>query len=319
MRKKKRYKKLKVAVIGAGFMGELHARALSTLPGVSLFGVFDINFERAKALSKKFKTRFFEDYKALLREVDAIVLSSPTKSHFEIGMACIEERKHLFLEKPLASSSYEGKLLVDAAKTKEGVLATGHIERFNPAYLMAQKLLRREKPLILNIKRLSPFSERITDASVVTDMMIHDLDLALCIAGSPPDSVKAKGKKIKTKLFDHVFASVLFENGLIANIEANRTSPSKVRELEIVCEKGNIIVDLLGKKVYRELLIDPMQPFDFPRKKRIPVKKSDQITAELKDFVSAVKKRRPPKVSGEAGLLALSLAEEIERSASRKK
>jgi len=319
MRKSKRHKKFRVGVIGIGFMGSLHARVLSALRGVSLFGVFDTDLDRAKELAEKLKTRSFEDYNLLIQECDALVVSSPTSTHFEIGITVIEAGKHLFIEKPLASSSYEGKILVDRAKEKGLTLATGHIERFNPAYVAAEKILHREKPLILNIKRLSPFPERITDANVITDMMIHDLDLAMHIAGSPVDVVKAKGKKIKTKVLDQVFANILFQNGLIANIEADRTHDTKVREIEAVCERCNLVIDLLAKKIRRRELPDLTLPLEFKGEEVIPVERADQIVAELKDFVTAAKKKRAPMVSGEDGLRALSLAEEIERSASKKR
>ncbi|MCX5725974.1 MAG: Gfo/Idh/MocA family oxidoreductase [Candidatus Saganbacteria bacterium] len=275
MRKSKQNKRFRVGVIGVGFMGSLHARVLSAIRGVSLFGVFDTDLDKAKEVAANLKTKFFEDYNLLIQECDALVVSSPTSTHFEIGITVIEAGKHLFIEKPLASSSYEGKILVDRAKEKGLVLATGHIERFNPAYVAAEKMLYREKPLILNIKRLSPFPERITDANVITDMMIHDLDLAMNIAGSPVDSIKARGKKIKTKVLDQVFAHILFQNGLIANIEADRTRDTKVREIEAICESCNLVIDLLAKKIRRRELPDLTLPLEFKGEEIIPVERAD--------------------------------------------
>jgi predicted dehydrogenase len=234
-------------------------------------------------------------------------------------MQAIEARKHVFVEKPLAATSEEGSRLVEAAKEKGIVLSCGLIERFNPAFTVAEGLLKKDKPLIINIKRESPLPQRITDASVVFDMMIHDLDLALRIAGTPTQEFKAKGKKVKTKLLDQAFVNLFFKNGIIANIEASRVGQSKERTLSVNCEHSNIKADLLNKRVRQKFMPDPKAPtIEPPKEIEHPVPNADQITLELKDFFFAAKRGKEPAVTGRDALAALQLAESIERSILKK-
>lgn len=311
------YKKLKVGVIGVGVMGDHHARIYSGLPGVRLYGITDIDEEKGSALAEKYKTKFFPDISLLLDKVDAVSLATPTSTHFELGMKVLERDKHILIEKPLAKTADEGEKLIEMAKEKNVVLAVGFIERFNPAFLALKRLLVKERPLIVDFKRFSPFPERISDASVVFDMMIHDIDLAFEISGSEVKEFKAEGRKERSKSLDRTFANIFFEGGLIVNIEATRINDKKVRTIHLNCEERNIHVDLLNKKVFTSSLPDINLPFAPVQPKRVPVLLADQLTLELKDFVTSIKKRKKPEVTGEDGLRALKFALEVEKKALR--
>ena len=315
----KQNKKFAVGVIGVGFMGENHVRIVQALPGVRLAGIMDEDPLRADVVSTKYNTTAYGDCASLFTEVNAVIIATPTSTHFDLAMQAIEARKHVFIEKPLASTPEDGELLVEKAREKGVVLSCGFIERFNPAFTVAESLLRKDKPLIVNIKRESPLPQRITDASVVFDMMIHDLDLALRIADAPTQEFKAEGKKVKTKLLDQAFVNLFFKNGIIANIEASRVSQSKERTLSVNCEHSSIKADLLGKTVRQKFLPDPKAPtIEPPKEVEHPVSDADQITLELKDFFFAAKRGKEPAVTGRDALAALKLAESIERSILKK-
>jgi len=310
-------KKLKIGVIGVGVMGNHHARIYSSLPGVKLAGITDVDEARGKEIAEKYKTKFYSSVPELLEKVDAVTISTPTFTHYEVGMKAIEAGKHLLIEKPLAKTLEEGEALVRAAREKNLVLAVGLIERFNPAFLALKRLLVRERPLIIDFKRRSPFPERISDVSVVFDMMIHDIDLALAISQTDPKDFRAEGRKERTKFLDQAFVNIFFESGLIVNIEASRLDEKKERSIHLNCEESNLDVDLLNKKVFKSHLPDPTLPLAPVKPNRVAVLIADQLTLELKDFVSAIKRGKEPEVTGEEGLQALKFALEIEKKALR--
>jgi len=313
--KTKEKRKFTAGVIGLGFMGDHHARITSSIPGVRLGGVFDQIPERADVVSTKYNTKAFQGIEPLLEEVDAVIISSPTSTHFELAMKSIAAGKHVFIEKPLSATASQGSEIVTAAKEKGIVLACGHIERFNPAFSVAEGIIKKDKPLIINMKRESPLPQRITDASVIIDMMIHDLDLAIRLAGIAPQEFKAKGKRVKTKMLDQVHASIFFKNGIVANVEASRVAENKTRSLFVTCEHSSVEADLLNKTVRQKFMPDPNAPtIEAPKQLDHPVEPADQITLELKDFFTSAKKGRDPLVSGRDALAALKLAEDIEKA-----
>ncbi len=317
--KNRKRKKFALGIAGIGFMGENHARIASALTGISLAGVMDVDPIRAEIASTKYNTKAFQDFTALLQEVDAVVIATPTSTHFEYAMRAIAERKHVLIEKPLASTSEQGKRIVNASKEAGIILSCGLIERFNPAYTVAEALIKKDKPLIINMKRESPLPQRITDASVVLDMMIHDLDLALKLTGSQPKELKAKGKKVKTKNIDVAAVKIFFRNGIIANIEANRVSERKWRTLSVECEHSTVEADLLNRTVRQKFMPDPKALIlESPKIIEHDIPKVDQITLELKDFVSAAKRGVDPAVTGEDALSSLALAEAIETAILKK-
>ncbi|MBN2058518.1 MAG: Gfo/Idh/MocA family oxidoreductase [Candidatus Saganbacteria bacterium] len=301
---------LKLGVIGVGSMGQHHARILSTLPGVKLFGVADQDQERVKQIAVRFGIQPFFDFKELLPQIDAAVIAVPTSLHFEIAVECLNTGKHLLIEKPLAHTLDQAQRLVDLAAQKNLILAAGFVERFNPAFQELQKLIRKEKIIGVHVHRLSPFPERIADTNVIQDMMIHDLDLVLTLLPKEEiESLKATGEKVKTKKFDKVTATIFYRSGLVTKLEADRVFGIKSRKITVTTERGLIESDLLNKRVYLRDLQHHVPSVHYTKTK-------DQLTAELFDFVSAIKKNSRPKVPGQEALAAQKLAEEVEQACS---
>lgn len=301
---------LKIGVVGVGVMGEHHARICSTLPGAKLAGISDLNFEKAASLGNKYSVPAFSALSEMLPAVDAVSIVTPTSTHFEVGVACLGAGKHCLIEKPLCGNSLDAKKLSDLSREKGLVLAVGHIERFNPAFVELQKLVRKEKIVGINIHRLSPFPERISDANVIQDMLIHDLDLLLSLLPNDEiESIKAKGKKVKSNNLDQISATVFFKSGIICNIEASRIFGSRTRNFSVTTDNYIFEADLLNKKLFLRDL-----------KHNLPsvhaIKTFDQLTAELSNFVFSIKKNVSPKVSGEDGYRAVLFAEQLEAACS---
>ncbi len=291
--------KIRVGVVGVGTMGEHHVRTLTGLAGVTVAGISDKYEARGETISKKYSIPFFKEYEPLFKEIDAAIIAAPTEAHFALGQAALSAGLRTLIEKPLALTLKEAESLCALAKKKGVLLSVGHIERFNPAYEVILDTIKGNKISSVQARRLSPFPHRIKEASVVLDMMIHDLDLFLTVVKSEITSVRAFGQKIRSALNDDVFCVISTKNGVVAGIEADRTHPTKVRTFNVVCDGITYEADLLNKKLYR-LTVD--------YKEELPVAEHDQLEAELNDFLFAIH----PRVSAEDGLKALALALEIE-------
>jgi len=294
-------KRLKVGVIGCGVMGGFHLKQYGNIPEAEISGVSDIDPSRAPAGIK-----FFNDYKELLKISDAVSITTPTSTHFEVGMAALEAGCNVLIEKPISVTIKEGEKLINTAKSKKLILAVGHIERFNPAYMVLANGIGRKAPDVIDIKRFSPFPARITDVSCVIDMMIHDIDLARHLAKSEVKHVKAIGKKIRTKKLDQAQAVIVFDNGTIANIEANRVHAEKVRTISAATGNTVYEADLLGRKLKKMTNGKPSE---------LNIGSFDQLQYELKDFITSIINNRKPSVTGEDGLAALETANRIEEEA----
>jgi len=302
----KRGKGLKLGVIGVGSMGRNHARIAAGLAGVKLIGVADLSASAAEETGKTIGVPFYTDYHQLLPYAEAICIATPTQTHFEIAQECLNAGKHLLIEKPFTGDQSNARQLISLAAKKELILAIGLIERFNPAFQKLIKEIKGEKLIGLDIKRLSPYPERIADTDVVLDMMFHDIDLLLSIVREEISSVKAKGEKIRSKLLDRVIATITFSNGIIARIEASRVFSSKTRNICVTTEKSFIEANLLNKTIY-------VRDFSTPTPSSLPIKAADQLTEELKDFIVSIKSRKQPTVSGEDALKVITLAEDIRK------
>lgn len=296
-------KRVKVGVVGCGVMGGFHLKQYGSIPEVDIVGVYDIDPSRAPQ-----GTKFFSDYDELLNAVEAVSITTPTSTHFDAGMAALDAGRHVLIEKPISVTVDQGKKLIDKAKSEKRVLAVGHIERFNPAYVVLVARLGKNVPDIIDINRFSPFPARITDVSCVIDMMIHDIDLAIKLSKSEVKQLNAVGKKVKTDRLDQASAVLVFKNGVIANISASRVHGEKVRKLIAAGRKESYEADLLNRS---------LKVSSAGSSKTIVIEPFDQLNHELKDFVDSIIRKIKPSVTGEDGLSALEVANKIEEAALR--
>ncbi len=312
---------IQVGVIGVGNMGQHHVRVLSFLKDVQLAGVADVNVERGLELASKYRARFFEDYRELLPHVDAVCVAVPTRLHYEVGMACMHQGVHILMEKPIAASIGEAELLVNAAAEYDCILQVGHIERFNPAFLELQKVLQQEEILALEAHRLSPYSQRANDVSVVLDLMIHDIDLLLELTAAPVVKLTASGTHASgSGYLDYVTATLNFANGAIASLTASKVTHRKVRRLTIHGKNSLTEADFLNN----EILIHRYTPGQKTGQvlyrqdelvERVYTSNIEPLHAELEHFVNCVRGGNQPSVGGEQALKALRLATRIEQIA----
>ncbi|HTY12634.1 MAG TPA: Gfo/Idh/MocA family oxidoreductase [Candidatus Omnitrophota bacterium] len=301
--------KIKVGVIGVGSMGENHLRIYSTLKEAKLIGFYESVPERAVQMSEKYHCPAFDNIDSLLSSVEAVSVVTPTSTHYSVISQCLGRGIHVLAEKPMVPTLADSESLVSIAAQKKLVLAVGMIERFNPAFKKLHSIVKHEFILGLELKRLSPFPARISDASVVQDMMLHDVDLALALSRSDVDSVKAAGAKVRTDRLDQCFVTLYFKDGLIAKIEASRINSDKLRTVTVTTDKGIYEADLLNKRLY-------CRGFDkITDKVAIEIEPEDQLTLELKDFLHAIDKGKCPRVPGADSLPVIKIVEEVEKTA----
>ncbi|AIS32711.1 MULTISPECIES: Gfo/Idh/MocA family protein [Methanobacterium] len=307
--------KVNVGVVGVGAMGHNHVRVYTRLKNANLLAVSDLMKGTLAEVSKKYNTVGFVDYDNVLKmpEIDAVSVCVPTTYHYEVVMSAIEQGKHVLVEKPIAFTLKEAKDMVKAAR-KQGVkLATGHVERFNPAVLEAKKLLRDKligEVVSVSAKRVGPFPPRIKDVGVTIDLAIHEVDVMAYLMDSPVSKVYAHvGSRLeKCEYEDHAEIMMEFYNNAIGMLEVNWLTPYKKRQLEVTGTDGIISLDYIDQTV--EI---------FGKNARnVRVPHHEPLMEELDSFLNAIMLDEKPKITGEDGIHALKTVLASMKSAKEK-
>ncbi len=315
---------IRIGVIGVGNMGQHHTRVLSMLKDVELVGVSDTNVERGLDTASKYRVRFFEDYRDLLPHVDAVCVAVPTRFHHAVGMTCLQEGIHVLIEKPIAASISEAESLVNAAAQFQCILQVGHIERFNPAFQELSKVLKTEELLALEAHRMSPYSDRANDVSVVLDLMIHDIDLMLELAASPVVKLTASGSRASDSGYlDYVTATLGFANGMVATLTSSKVTHRKIRRIAAHCKNSLTEADFLNNEILIHRKTTANCVTDYGQVlyrqdgliEKVHTSNIEPLHAELEHFVGCVRGGSQPSVGGEQALKALRLASLIEQMA----
>lgn len=233
-------KKIRCAVVGVGYLGKFHADKYAILPNAELVAVCDSDSSRAEEIAAKYNTKSFSSYQEMLSkvEIDAVSISTPAFSHYEVAKFFLTNDVHVLIEKPITTKVDEADELLAIAKKRKLVLQVGHLERFNSVYIALKSMVKR--PLFIRSERSAPFKLRGTDVSVILDSMIHDIDLVQNLALSPIKHIDAYGSSVLSDQIDIVNARLEFENGCIADLSASRISMKTRRKLRVF-EKDQLI------------------------------------------------------------------------------
>jgi len=300
--------RLRVAVVGVGYLGRFHAQKYAALADCELVAVADPNAEASGAVARELGTRAVADYRQLLGQVDAVSVVTPTPLHFEVARAFLDSGVHVLVEKPITETVEQAQQLIVAARRAGRVLQVGHLERFNPAILAAEPHLH--SPRFIECQRLAPFRERGTDVNVVLDLMIHDLDLVQSIVGSPIASIDAVGTPVFSTEIDIANARIRFANGCVTNATASRVSLKTERKLRIFRDDAYLSIDLQQK-----ILTVIRKQATSPGEARLPVSideqsfdSGDALRSEIEAFLASCRGERPVVVSGADGMRALQTA-----------
>ena len=297
-------KPIRVAVVGVGHLGSIHARIYSQLQEAQLVAVCDTFPERASSVAGPLGCRAIGDFRELLGQVDAVSIAVPTQAHFEIAKEFLARGVHTLVEKPLTPTVREADRLLSLCRRSRAVLQVGHVERFNVALRRVQDSLKN--PRLIEVHRLVPFQPRGTEVGVVLDLMIHDLDLLLWLVKSAIRRVEAVGVRVLTPFEDIANARITFRNGAVANLTASRISKEAMRKFRIFQPESYVSMDFLTLAVdlfrHRQGRIDH---------ERLTLSGEEPLKAELAGFLDAIRHRTPPPVSGREARDALALALKI--------
>ena len=299
---------VRVGVVGVGALGQHHARVYADLPGATLAGLYDVDPSRAAEVAARHGVPAFARLRELADAADAISVAVPTVDHHRVARTLLEAGKDVLVEKPMTAGLKEAEDLIGLAREKGAILQVGHIERFNPAVDALRKAALQ--PRFIEVHRLSPFSPRSLDVDVVLDLMIHDLDIVLCLDGSGAVQVDAVGVPVLTSKVDIANVRLRFASGLIANLTASRVSAEKVRKFRVFSPKTYISVDFAARsaQVYRLIQGDAGPEITA---ERTAAPDEEPLRRQLAAFVAAVRDRTVPAVTGGDGLRALTLAHTV--------
>lgn len=299
--------KLRVAVVGTGHLGSIHARIYQQIETCSLSAVCDTNPERLKQVSAELGIAGYTDYKELFDKVDAVSIAVPTKLHHKIAEDFLKHNIHALVEKPFTINLQEADSLIRVAKKNKLTLQVGHVERFNSAFSAVEKLIAG--PKFIECHRLSQFPNRSLDIGVVLDLMIHDIDIVLGLVKSPLKKMEAVGVAVLTQFEDIANARLTFKNGCVCNLTASRVSDEPTRKIRIFLSNAYISLDYKSEEafIYKKTASGIS-------KDALPIEREQPLKKELSSFIDCVTKNQPPIVSGETGRQALALALDIQKA-----
>ncbi len=300
--------KVRVGIIGVGYLGMQHARILSYLEEAELKGVADVDFKKAVEIGNRHGVGYFQNYEDMLDEIDAAIVSTPTSEHFSISMNLLRQGKSVLVEKPITETVEQGEQLVEQAQKNGLVLQVGHLERFNPAVEAVENIIR--EPKFIEVQRLGSFSARSLDIDVVLDLMIHDLDIIMAMIKDEVSTIRASGIHVLSEKIDIANARLEFKTGCVATLTASRVHQGKVRKLRIFEPTIYYSIDYIDQ----EVKVFPLNGRQTDIK-TLRIQKEEPLKKELRNFLDSVQTGRTSKVSGEEGLRALRLAYSVLKEA----
>jgi predicted dehydrogenase len=310
-------RKIRAAVIGAGYLGRFHAQKYAQAADCELVAVVDPQAPAREQLAAELGVRALEAHASLLGEVEAVSVATPTPSHFAVARDFLQAGAHVLVEKPITETPAEARELIALAARAGRTLQVGHLERFNAAILAAEPYLR--SPNFVECNRMAPYRERGTDVNVVLDLMIHDIDIVQTIVGAPLATIDAVGTPVFTEEIDIANARLRFANGCVANVTASRVSMKTERKLRIFEDDAYLSLDLQQKiltVIRKRAPTEPPGPLPVTIEEQ-SLEPGDALKAEIDSFLNCIRAGSPPVVPGEAGLTALETAIRITEQVNR--
>lgn len=312
----------RIGVVGVGHLGQHHVKHLVKMKHIQFSGIYDSDRDRAEIIASAHNVKSFDSLPELIKECDGITVVTPTENHCTTALQCLQNGKHVFVEKPISDSVESADTLLKAAEQNGVFIQVGHIERLNPALLAVKDY--ELNPKFIEIQRLAPYTSRGTDVPVVLDLMIHDIDILMYFVDSKVKSIAATGLSIMTDSVDIAHARIRFENGTVASLTSSRIAKDKVRKIKLFQRNMYITIDMLltlsevykvvdenklhgkytahldYKGTHREIIYEKPE-----------VQLKDPLQMELENFADSITGNSSPIVTGKSGRDVLEVAEQI--------
>ena len=304
---------LRLGILGVGHFGRFHALKAAANPAIHLIGLHDASFDRAAQIAGEVGAPALSP-DAVIATAEAVIIAAPTRFHYAVTEQALAAGRHVFIEKPIAASLDQADRLIALAARQGRVLQVGHIERFSAAFRTVMATPSGGRALSFEAVRAAPFRPRSLDVSVVLDLMIHDLDLVMELAGGEPEAVEAVGAAIASDHPDFAVARLRFPGGRAASITASRVSLAMERRLRVLGTEGEMAVDFLTRSlaVLRRGGAEAVETMPGHGVDRATWTDHDSLEAEQAAFIAACQGRGPVVVDGAAGRRALKWALAIE-------
>lgn len=298
---------MRIGLIGMGMMGSIHHRIFKGFRQIQKIFLVDTDPEKLASYGET----HYKNYHSLLGKVDAVSIASPTPTHFEIAQFFLRNKIPVLIEKPIASTIFQADKLLSLSKKNNTLIFIGHVERYNNAYIAAQKIVR--KPKFIECHRLSPYPFRSLEVSVVLDLMIHDLDIILDIVNDKVKRIESTGVGVLSSTIDIANVRITFANGCIANVTASRISKEKVRKFRVFFHNHYISLDYANQKV--EIYKKDNGAIS---SQTLAIEKEQPLQRELEEFIRLAQQKRFSSRSAVAARNALSLALKIQKQITNK-
>jgi len=319
---------LRAAVIGVGSMGANHARIYARMPKTTLVAIADLNPEQRDRISRTYKATAYDDYRAMIanEKIDIVSIALPTHLHRQAAIDAMVAGIHTFVEKPLANSITHGRDMIEASHQTNVVLGVGHIERYNPAVLALKSRLdsgQLGKVYQIHARRIGPFPPRIQDVGVVFDLATHELNVMEYLTGSGIRSVSAEVKRTLHDDYEDLISGIVrFEDGSVGVLDINWLTPTKIRQLSILGERGMFLVNYLTQELWfyeNRSARDRWEGLATVGVSegsviKYELERVEPLRVELETFTDAVQQGHNGLVNGEEGLRAVYLAEQLLRA-----
>ncbi len=305
---------MRIGIIGTGVMGKNHIRIYSDLRGVDELLVYDNNENSIHSLNE-FDLTICESLEQLINCSEAVSICVPTQHHFTVARSVIEENVPCLIEKPITSSADEAKELVSCLQGRKLVVGVGHVERFNPVVAEIAKII--ENPFFVEARRHNPSSLRITDSSVVEDLMIHDVDIVFNVLFDRSQyAVYSAGN-------ENVCKAVITFEGSIVSLSASRLACKKTRSIYIEDEQFTVEGDLMTQEVYRYNRPEKFSVQDEKYRQeniveKVLVNKVEPLALELRTFVNCVRRGVEFPVTPRQALANMAVCQQIQDVLKRK-
>jgi predicted dehydrogenase len=297
---------LRVGVAGVGVMGRNHARVLADLRDYDLTHVFDMDAVTAQGVADVYGATALTTAEAFVDAgLDAAVVSTPNRTHADLGVALLERGVHVLVEKPIAATVADARRMIDAAKANDRVLMVGQVERFNPAVEAVKRAIADEQVISIQITRVGPFPPRMGEVGVVIDLAVHDIDIIRHLTGSEVAEVQPQLARTRADREDTALLQFRMENGVIAHITTNWVTPYKVRTLQVATQGKFVVADLITRQVTEYFGQAPDGSYQTRAVNSWP---SEPLKRELEAFAHAIRTGETPAVTGEDGLRNLEVA-----------